>query len=380
MVVYRDPALDEMHRASREWKKITGVRLEDEQIWTVERLRGQQAAAAKTTEAAKEERKRAQDAAKKSTDVAKDGLKTAQQAQEEKWAWERQVEESERSNAEKARGISEKKSVDAMKLQADIIRTEEAYRQREAKAAKEREKTAGDKNASAQASLAGVQAEDPMARLEAQHQKELSEYEGFKAAQAAIDEKYRILKERAKQEEFQRTAGATQQMFAGLAALTAQANMKDRSNRLRWKAMAIAEAGINMGRGIMQVIGDRSLPTIAKIPAAIGIGAFGLAQINQIKDQQFARGTDYAPGGMALVGEEGPEIMYVPRGAQIKTARETQQIMQGGGSRIDVGGINITLTGSATQADANRVGEAVDARLRSLARDIDTIQKRRIQP
>lgn len=31
----------------------------------------------------------------------------------------------------------------------------------------------------------------------------------------------------------------------------------------------------------------------------------------------FADGTDSAPGGMAMVGERGPEIMYVPRGASI---------------------------------------------------------------
>jgi len=30
-----------------------------------------------------------------------------------------------------------------------------------------------------------------------------------------------------------------------------------------------------------------------------------------------ASGTDYAPGGLALIGEKGPEIMHVPRGAQI---------------------------------------------------------------
>ena len=31
----------------------------------------------------------------------------------------------------------------------------------------------------------------------------------------------------------------------------------------------------------------------------------------------FAEGTSSAPGGMALIGEKGPEIMYVPRGAQV---------------------------------------------------------------
>lgn len=32
---------------------------------------------------------------------------------------------------------------------------------------------------------------------------------------------------------------------------------------------------------------------------------------------RFANGTNYAPGGVALVGERGPELMNVPRGAQI---------------------------------------------------------------
>jgi phage-related protein len=36
-----------------------------------------------------------------------------------------------------------------------------------------------------------------------------------------------------------------------------------------------------------------------------------------IVNKNFASGTDYAPGGMAWVGEQGPELMYVPRGARI---------------------------------------------------------------
>lgn len=31
----------------------------------------------------------------------------------------------------------------------------------------------------------------------------------------------------------------------------------------------------------------------------------------------FASGTSYAPGGLGIVGERGPELMYIPRGAQI---------------------------------------------------------------
>jgi phage-related protein len=36
-----------------------------------------------------------------------------------------------------------------------------------------------------------------------------------------------------------------------------------------------------------------------------------------IVNKNFASGTDYAPGGMAWVGEQGPELMYVPRGVGI---------------------------------------------------------------
>jgi hypothetical protein len=31
----------------------------------------------------------------------------------------------------------------------------------------------------------------------------------------------------------------------------------------------------------------------------------------------FASGTDYAPGGWSIIGEQGPERMFVPKGAQI---------------------------------------------------------------
>jgi phage-related protein len=43
----------------------------------------------------------------------------------------------------------------------------------------------------------------------------------------------------------------------------------------------------------------------------------------------FASGTSYAPGGLAEVGERGPELMYVPRGAQILNAGSTSRLLSG---------------------------------------------------
>jgi hypothetical protein len=45
----------------------------------------------------------------------------------------------------------------------------------------------------------------------------------------------------------------------------------------------------------------------------------------------FAGGTDFAPGGWSWVGEEGPEKMYVPHGAQIYPHQQSMQMTQGGG-------------------------------------------------
>lgn len=48
----------------------------------------------------------------------------------------------------------------------------------------------------------------------------------------------------------------------------------------------------------------------------------------------FARGTDYAPGGLAEVGEEGPELVHLPRGSKVIP---NHKLGQGGGqSRVDV--------------------------------------------
>lgn len=41
--------------------------------------------------------------------------------------------------------------------------------------------------------------------------------------------------------------------------------------------------------------------------------------------QYYAEGTDYAPGGRAIVGEHGPEEVILPKGAKVLTAEETRK-------------------------------------------------------
>ena len=44
----------------------------------------------------------------------------------------------------------------------------------------------------------------------------------------------------------------------------------------------------------------------------------------------FATGTNFAPGGWAMVGERGPELVNLPRGSQVLSAERTGQALGGG--------------------------------------------------
>ena len=48
----------------------------------------------------------------------------------------------------------------------------------------------------------------------------------------------------------------------------------------------------------------------------------------------YAVGTRYHPGGLAVVGEEGPELVNLPRGSQVYTTQETNDMMKGGDTYI----------------------------------------------
>lgn len=77
----------------------------------------------------------------------------------------------------------------------------------------------------------------------------------------------------------------------------------------------------------------------------------------------FARGTRSAPGGMAWVGEEGPELMYVPRGAQVYPAQQSAA-MAGGGATVSINIGSVSLPSRAAIQEFNRgLGDEVARRL-----------------
>lgn len=82
-----------------------------------------------------------------------------------------------------------------------------------------------------------------------------------------------------------------------------------------------------------------------------GIGetasSFGSNITGTIADQQrngipqYANGTDNHPGGLAIVGEEGPELINLRKNASVYTADETQSMLAGAGGNINIENITI---------------------------------------
>lgn len=69
---------------------------------------------------------------------------------------------------------------------------------------------------------------------------------------------------------------------------------------------------------------------------ATGGGIFGSLFSGLGKLLGFANGTSSAPGGLAWVGERGPEIVNLPRGSQVIPAHRVSQVTNGGGTNVKV--------------------------------------------
>jgi hypothetical protein len=106
----------------------------------------------------------------------------------------------------------------------------------------------------------------------------------------------------------------------------------------------------------------------------------------------FAQGTPSAPGGIALVGEEGPELVNLPRGAAVYPAHTTRALLQDvpafadggivgspgaaapliGHTSVIAPSINVSVQGSpgASEADHARTGQAIASQIEPAIRSI----------
>ena len=79
--------------------------------------------------------------------------------------------------------------------------------------------------------------------------------------------------------------------------------------------------------GIFGKVGD----FFGKVGGFLGIG---------VKTPQYATGTSFHPGGAAIVGERGRELLNLPRGSQVTPHNRTEEILRG----LDSGGTRQTVS------------------------------------
>lgn len=111
-------------------------------------------------------------------------------------------------------------------------------------------------------------------------------------------------------------------------------------NALANGVKAMGEKMIELG--VLALMLKVSLSQIFENPGlaiAVGIGLVALGQaLNNLTTSKFAVGTRFAPGGMALVGERGPEMVSLPRGSQVLPAAQTSAML-GGKNQVEVVGV-----------------------------------------
>ena len=91
----------------------------------------------------------------------------------------------------------------------------------------------------------------------------------------------------------------------------------------------------------------------------------------------FAAGTKFAPGGLALVGENGTEIVDLPRGARVTPAARTRAIFDAAGQRAAPSGdgrldVRVFVDRDGNwQAAVERISGRVTARMLSAASTVE---------
>lgn len=95
----------------------------------------------------------------------------------------------------------------------------------------------------------------------------------------------------------------------------------------REKALALVQVLINTASSIIKTGAEMGYP--AAIPFQVLAGAIGLVQYAAIASKPipgYAKGTKNAPKGWAWVGEEGPELVWMNGGEEVKTNKESMKM------------------------------------------------------
>ena len=96
------------------------------------------------------------------------------------------------------------------------------------------------------------------------------------------------------------------------------------------------------------------------LPNSISLGPFGNIDLPDNPVPRLAAGSRNFRGGMALVGEQGPELVAMPRGSRVFTARETEDMARNSGG----GSTSITIN-AQTNANPREIASELGWALRT---------------
>lgn len=152
---------------------------------------------------------------------------------------------------------------------------------------------------------------------------------------------------------------AAQSLSGGLARIAAVNARQNKNLSVLAKGLAITDATIATFAAATKMLDPKfGGPPPLNFIAMAGVIATGLANVAQITAQTFARGTSFAPGGVALVGERGPELVNLPRGASVMPAEQTAQV-NSNNRTVNFSPV-ITVQGDATPGAVRAIGDELE--------------------
>ncbi len=136
------------------------------------------------------------------------------------------------------------------------------------------------------------------------------------------------------QEKAEKLAEIEEGFQAEVSNIRLKAEREEAEARKKLKPILIAQALANTALGATKALaqgGFLGLATAGLVTVA------GLAEVAKIEAQRFATGVKDFMGGLALVGERGPELINVPPGTDVFSNRESEKMLNEG-----LGGIRVT--------------------------------------
>src|SRR5665647_1205264 len=100
------------------------------------------------------------------------------------------------------------------------------------------------------------------------------------------------------------------------------------------KMAGAADKARALAKGIKDIPNKKTIDITARFTSVVA-NATQAAAHNLGARAAFASGTNFAPGGPALVGENGPEVVYLARGSQVIPDHAIGSAMAGGGIDYD---------------------------------------------